>query len=103
MFLPFDSIWRKIHSMGLANLHETNDDFRLFRCQIDGLAFLPTDEVSEGMTYLRKSALDEATQLLNYLYYLCDKSQIPTTRSSNEVLTQEVSSCSVEYAGCNTC
>ena len=60
------SIWRKIQSLGLTNLYESDDDFRLFCGQIDALAFLPLHEVSEGMTYLRESAPEESTPLLEY-------------------------------------
>ena len=61
------SIWRKIQSLGLSNLYETNDNFHLFCGQIDALAFLPTDEVTEGMTHLRDSTPDEAVSLIDYL------------------------------------
>ena len=60
------SIWRKIQSLGLTNLYESNDDFRLFCGKIDALAFLPVDEVSEGMAFLRESAPDKAAPLLEY-------------------------------------
>ena len=60
------SIWRKIQSLGLTNLYESNDDFCLFCGQIDALAFLPVDEVSEGMAFLRESIPDEAAPLLEY-------------------------------------
>ena len=60
------SIWCKIQSLGLTNLYESNDDFCLFCGQIDALAFLPVDEVSEGMAFLRESAPDEAAPLLEY-------------------------------------
>ena len=60
------SIWRKIQSLGLTNLYEADDDFRLFCGQIDALAFLPFDDVTEGMNQLRNSAPDEAASLLDY-------------------------------------
>ena len=60
------SIWRKIQSLGLTNLHESNNDFRLFCGQIDVLAFLPLDEVSEAMAFLRESVPEEATPLVEY-------------------------------------
>ena len=45
------SIWRKIQSLG-TNLYETHND-SFFWWSIDALAFLPTDQVTEGMTHLR--------------------------------------------------
>ena len=53
--------------MGLTNLYEADDDFRLFCAQIDALAFLPFDDVTEGIKHLRNSAPDEAASLLDYL------------------------------------
>ena len=60
------SIWCKIQSLGLTNLYESNNDFHLFCGQIDALAFLPLDEVSEGMAFLRESVPEEAIPLLEY-------------------------------------
>lgn len=60
------SIWRKIQSLGLTNVYETVDDFRLFCGQIDALAFLPPDQVTEGMAHLRDSVPEEAAPLLEY-------------------------------------
>ena len=59
------SIWRKIQSLGLT-LYENDNDFRLFCGQIEALAFLPPDEVTDGITYLRNSAPEAASELLNY-------------------------------------
>ena len=47
------SIWRKIQSLGLSNHYERDNDFRLYCGQIDALAFLPLDEVQQGMAYLK--------------------------------------------------
>ena len=60
------SIWRKIQSLGLTNLYESNDNFCLFCGQIDALAFPPLDEVPEGMAFLRESAPEAATPLVEY-------------------------------------
>jgi hypothetical protein len=47
------STWRKIQSLGLTAHYRADEDFRLFCGHLDALAFLPTAEVKEGMTYLR--------------------------------------------------
>ena len=60
------SIWRKIQSLGLTNLYESNNDFHLFCVQIDALAFLRLNEEYEGMALLRESVPEEATPLLEY-------------------------------------
>ena len=50
--------------MGLTNLYEADDDFRLFCGQLD--AFLPIDDITEGMNHLRNSAPDAAASHLDY-------------------------------------
>jgi len=40
--------WRRIQFEGLSNLYKTNVDFRLFCGMMDGLAFLPLQEVKLG-------------------------------------------------------
>jgi len=40
--------WRRIQSEGLSNLYKTNVDFRPFCGMLDGLAFLPVQEVKHG-------------------------------------------------------
>ena len=60
------SIWRKIQSLGLSNHYERDNDFRLYCGQIDALAFLPLDEVQQGMVYLKETVLEEAEPLLEY-------------------------------------
>ena len=60
------SIWRKIQNLGLTTLYENDNNFCLFSGQIVTLAFLPPDEVTDGITYLRNTASEEASKLLNY-------------------------------------
>jgi len=60
------SIWRKIQELGLTNLYEGDTDFRLFCGRLDALAFLPPDEVREGMTHLKDIMPDEAEPLVEY-------------------------------------
>ena len=63
---PDSSTWRKIQELGLVDHYREDDDFRHFCGMLDGLAFLPSDRVQEGMQYLRTIAPDEADQLLAY-------------------------------------
>ena len=44
-------------------MYETKDDFRLFCGQIDTLAFLPVDEDTDGMIYMKDTASEEAELL----------------------------------------
>ena len=105
------SIWRKIQSLGLTNLYESNDDFHLFCGQIDALAFLPVDEVSEGMAFLRESAPDEAAPLLEYFDTTYVTGHIrPRPQNQDLQLRFRVSTCpanvsssSMEYARNHTC
>ena len=45
------STWRKIQNLGLTNLYQENEEFRLFCGQLDGLAFLPPEEAEPLVTY----------------------------------------------------
>ena len=46
------STWRKIQDLGLAQSYRGSEDVKHFCCMIDALAFLPVDQVSDGMQYL---------------------------------------------------
>ena len=46
--------WRKIQELGLTAKYKTDEDFRIFCGKVDGLAFLPVDEVKEGMEHLKR-------------------------------------------------
>ncbi|XP_076061379.1 uncharacterized protein LOC143037146 [Oratosquilla oratoria] len=60
------SIWRQIQGLGHKNLYESDDEFRLFCGQLDALAFLPTEDVHEGMKHLRSTMPNEAAALVEY-------------------------------------
>ncbi|KAL8571375.1 hypothetical protein ACOMHN_020367 [Nucella lapillus] len=47
------STWRKIQELGLAPRYHADQEFRLFCGMMDGLAFLPLNDVQEGMAFLR--------------------------------------------------
>ena len=59
------STWRKINNLGLAERYRDprNGDLRFFAAEMDALAFLPPDDVKEGMDYL-KGRIPEGAELL---------------------------------------
>jgi len=58
--------WRKIQELGLVPRYSTDEEFKLFGGQIDGLAFLPSEDIPAGMTSLRDNTPDGADKLLSY-------------------------------------
>ena len=44
--------WGKIQTHGLVHRYREEEDAKLFCDILDGLVFLPVDDVPEGMTYL---------------------------------------------------
>ena len=60
------STWRKVQELGMVELYKSNDDVKLICGMIDGLAFLPVGNVSDGMDYLRNNTPDECERLLDY-------------------------------------
>ncbi|KAG1683138.1 hypothetical protein GQR58_010153 [Nymphon striatum] len=68
------STWRNIQELGLVELYKTNEDVKLYCGMLDGLGFLPEDEVVRGMDYLKESAPEELTDLLTYFDSVVDLS-----------------------------
>lgn len=60
------STWRKVQALGLANFYKENDDFKRICGMMDGLAFLPVPDVIQGMDLLRRIAMPEADDVLDY-------------------------------------
>ena len=61
--------WRKIQQLGLVPLYNNDDDFRVFCGMMDGLAFLPVPDLTNGIHLLRTPCPDdppEAAELLDY-------------------------------------
>ena len=61
--------WRKIQQLGLVPFYKNDDDFRLFCGMMDGLAFLPVPDLTNGIHLLRTLYPDdplEAAELLDY-------------------------------------
>ena len=60
------STWRKIQSLGLTQLYKDREDIRQFCGMIDGLAFLPINDIQAGLQYLQTLVDDELEPLLQY-------------------------------------
>ena len=61
--------WRQIQQLGLVPLYKNDDDFRVFCGMMDGLAFLPVPDLTNGIHLLRTLCPDdppEAAELLDY-------------------------------------
>ena len=59
----------KLQQLGLVPLYKNDDDFRLFCGMMDGLAFLPVPDLTNGIHLLRTLCPDappEAAELLDY-------------------------------------
>ena len=52
------STWRKIQELGLVVDYTSRDEVKLFVGMLDGLAFLPVDDVVAGMKYLTEHVPD---------------------------------------------
>ena len=58
--------WRKIKELGLVQRYKTDEDFKMFCAKLDGLAFLPIDDVVEGFDQLRANVPEGAEPLVQY-------------------------------------
>ena len=61
--------WRLIQQLGLVPLYKNDDDLRVFCGMMDGLAFLPVPDLTNGIHLLRTLCPDdppEAAELLDY-------------------------------------
>lgn len=55
-----------IRDLGLVDQYRDDDDFKLFCCSIDALAFLPEGDIVAGMAHLRANMPAAALPLINY-------------------------------------
>lgn len=60
------STWRKVQELGLTSLYKEDDSFRLFVGMLDGLAFLPVEDVADGMLLLSGFVPGQAAELFDY-------------------------------------
>lgn len=58
--------WRKIQELGLDPKYHLDEDFKLFCGQLDGLAFLPLEDMEAGLDHLREIVPRDAQPLLAY-------------------------------------
>ena len=58
--------WRKIQELELVPQYRDDEDFKLFCGQLDALAFLPTEDIPEGIMYLRGNTPPDAEPLVDY-------------------------------------
>ena len=68
------STWDIIQKFGLVNEYNENEDFQLFCGKLNGLVFLPADEVPKGMMELKDKAPTAAMDLVSYFdktYIVC--------------------------------
>ena len=57
--------WRKIQELGLVPRYRDDEEFKLSG-QLDALAFLPLDDITAGMMYLREITPLDAEPLVDY-------------------------------------
>ena len=60
------TMWPKIQNLGLQDLYKEDEEFKHFCGMIDALAFLPVEEVAEGMKYLQGKCYTLVDDLLSY-------------------------------------
>ena len=70
--------WRKVQELGLATLYKELKDIQHFCGMLDGLAFLPVDDVQAGMNFLRNNLpeLDNDNQKLADLVQYFDATYV---------------------------
>ncbi|MPC25005.1 hypothetical protein E2C01_018102 [Portunus trituberculatus] len=59
--------WIKIQQFGLIEHHHSDLEFWELYSMLDGLTFLPTQEMKEGMKHLKTDTPTEATELVDYI------------------------------------
>ena len=64
------STWRKVQSLGLVTRYREEEDVKHFCGMLDGLAFLPLDDVLEGLAYLRDNTPEGLESLIDYFEVL---------------------------------
>lgn len=58
-----------MQSIGLQDEYHNNEDLKLFIGMLDGLAFLPMNDVTAGIRLLRRLAPNVAGRLDHYYYF----------------------------------
>ena len=52
--------------MGIVPQYRDDEDFKLFCGELDALAFLPTEDIREGIMYLRGNTPPDVEPLVDY-------------------------------------
>ncbi|KAK6169919.1 hypothetical protein SNE40_018439 [Patella caerulea] len=60
------STWRKIQSLGLVTTYRSDEDVKLFCGILDGLAFLPVDDVAASLDQLKENIPEGLDDLVAY-------------------------------------
>ena len=60
------SSFRKVQELGLVEQYRADKEFKHFCDMMDGLGFLPVDEVENSMSFLRQNCYPGAEELLDY-------------------------------------
>ncbi|XP_052801333.1 uncharacterized protein LOC128232033 [Mya arenaria] len=60
------STWRYLQGEGLQATYREDPDIRQFCGMLDGLAFLPEDQVKEGMAYLKSQTTEVLEPVVDY-------------------------------------
>ena len=58
--------WKHIQNLGLAVIYQNDDQVKLWCGMLDGLAFLPVNDVAAGMIHLRQNVPAVFAPLLQY-------------------------------------
>lgn len=60
------STYRKVQALGLQQRYRTDEEFSHFCGMLDGVAFLPINDVPRGMAFLRNNIPDGTEDLIQY-------------------------------------
>ena len=80
------STWRKIQSEGLSLLYKNDASAKHFCGMLNGLAFLPTDLVMDGMQYLQTIVPHQLEGLLEYFNCTYVSGQFRSVRGPRGIL-----------------
>ena len=88
-FYPLtQSTFRKLQALGLVALNNDEEEFRHFCELLDGLEFLLSKNVIEGMDILREVCPQEAEPLLDYFdkTYVNGTRRVVNIRNGNQII-----------------
>ena len=82
------STFRKLQALGPVALYKDDEEFRHFCGMLDGLAFLPSENVIEGMNILKEVSPQQAEPLLDYFdkTYVNGTRRVVNIRNGNQII-----------------